>query len=152
MVCSGAKAVLDLPLTLEVLESYGVPVVAIGTRNLPAFYSVDSGLRSPAHVQDLEAAGNVVRAWRQVDAGNGMLLTVPVPADSALDPDEAAAVVERAVAEADERGIAGHELTPYLLRRIVELTDGRALRANKALLINNAEMAARLSKQAGDAD
>lgn len=145
VVCAGAKSILDLPLTLEALETQGVPVVGLGTRNFPAFYVADSGVAMSAHVESIDDALGVLRAWRQLDMGHGILITVPVPEKDALDAVEVSWAIEQAVREADERGVAGHQLTPFLLKRVVELTDGRALAANKALLPNNARTAAKLA-------
>jgi len=147
VVCAGAKSILDLPRTLEVLETQGVPVVGLGTRNLPAFYVADSGLELPGYVENIDDAIDVLRAWRQLDAGNGILITVPVPQKSALDRDEISAAIDGAVREADEQAVFGNQLTPFLLKRVVELTGGRALSANKALLLNNAETAAVLARR-----
>ncbi len=147
VVCAGAKSILDLPRTLEVLETQGVPVIGLGTRNLPAFYVADSGLDLPACVENIDGALDVLRAWRRLDAGNGILITVPVPEKSALDHDEVSAAIDEAVREADEQAVFGNQLTPFLLKRVVELTDGRALAANKALLLNNAETAAVLARR-----
>jgi len=148
-VCAGAKAILDLRLTLEVLESQGVAVVGLGTSNLPAFFTRDSGLPLPYSVETVDEAADVLRAWRDLETDSGLLVTVPVPEHSALDPAEAERAVSRAVRDADDRGISGSALTPYILQRVVELTEGRSLRANKALLLNNAGTAARLARKAG---
>ena len=147
-VCAGAKSILDLPLTLEVLESQGVTVLGLGTTNLPAFFTRDSGLPLPYSVETEDEAADVLRAWRDLDSGSGLLVTVPVPALSALDPAEAEQAVAQAVRDADEYGISGNKLTPYILQRVAELTEGRSLIANKALLLNNATTAARLARKA----
>jgi len=148
VVCAGAKSILDLPLTLEVLETQGVPIVGLGAPNLPAFYAADSGLKLPAYVEHIDDAVDVLRAWSQLDAGNGILITVPVPEEFALDADEVAVAIEEAVREADEQGVFGSQLTPFMLKRVVELTNGRALAANKALLLHNAKTAAMLARKA----
>ena len=142
VVCAGAKSILDLELTLEVLETHGVPVVGVGTDRLPAFYVRDSGLPVP------KTAG-ILSAWRDLDAGNGLLFTVPVPEEAALSEDLAEHAIARAVAEADERGIRGNAITPWILRRVVDLTDGGSLAANKSLLVNNARVAAEIAVGAG---
>src|SRR5690606_17363808 len=147
-VCAGAKSILDLPLTLEVLESQGVTVLGLGTSNLPAFFTRDSGLPLPYSVETVDEAADVVRAWRDLEAESGLLVTVPVPAESALDPAEAEHAVAQAVRDADEYGISGNKLTPYILKRVVELTEGRSLIANKSLLLNNARTAALLARKA----
>ncbi len=146
VVCAGAKSILDLSLTLEVLETQGVPIVGLGTRNFPAFYVADSGLELPAYAATIEDAIKVLRTWKQLDAGNGILIAVPVPEANSLRPDEVSSAIELAVCEADEQAVIGNQLTPFLLKRVVELTEGRALAANKALLMNNARTAAVLAK------
>jgi pseudouridine-5'-phosphate glycosidase len=148
-VCAGAKSILDLALTLEVLESQGVTVLGLGTSNLPAFFARDSGLKLPCSVDTVDEAADVLRAWRELDPDSGILVTVPVPKAQALDPAEAEYAIEQAVRDADEYGIGGNRLTPYILQRVVELTDGRSLAANKSLLINNASIAAILARKAG---
>jgi pseudouridine-5'-phosphate glycosidase len=148
-VCAGAKSILDLPLTLEVLESQGVAVLGLGTSNLPAFFTRDSGLPLPYSVETVDEAADVLRAWRDLEGDSALLVTVPVPEDSALGPAEAERAVSQAVRDADERGISGNRLTPYILQRVVEVTEGRSLGANKALLLNNARIAALLARKAG---
>jgi pseudouridine-5'-phosphate glycosidase len=145
VVCSGAKSILDLPLTLEMLETQGVPVVGVGTPNLPAFYSRDSGLTLPGSVDDVVGAARVYRVWHETGMDNGLLLTVPVPVEAALPASELEAIIERAVADADEQGISGGWVTPFVLSRVVELTGGRSMAANKALLLNNASVAAAIA-------
>jgi pseudouridine-5'-phosphate glycosidase len=149
VVCAGAKSILDLPLTLEVLESQGVTLLGLGTANLPAFFARDSGLRLPHFVQTADEAADVLRAWKELETPAGMLVTVPVPEEAALAPAEAEYAIEQAVRDADEYGIRGARLTPYILQRVVELTEGRSLAANKALLLNNATTAAILARKAG---
>lgn len=148
VVCAGAKSILDLPMTMEVLESQGVPIIGLGTANLPAFFARDSGLPLPHSVSTTEEAADLLRAWHDLEAGNGMLITVPVPEEHAIDGVEAEHAIAKAVAEADAAGISGARLTPFILGRVVELTGGRSLDANKALLRNNARVAAVLARQA----
>jgi len=148
-VCAGAKSILDLPLTLELLESQGVTVLGLGTSTLPAFFARDSGLKLPYAVDTVDEAADVLHAWRELDSESGILVMVPVPQAQALDPAEVEYAIEQAVRDADEYGIGGNRLTPYILQRVVELTDGRSLAANKALLINNASIAAILARKAG---
>lgn len=154
VVCAGAKSILDLELTLEVLETQGVPVVGVGTSVLPAFYVRDSGFSVPTVAADVAEAAKILDGWRSLDAGNGLLFTVPVPEGAEVPPAEAEAAIARAVKEADERGVRGNAITPWVLARVVELTGGQSLDANKALLINNArtaaEIAARASQSAGE--
>lgn len=143
VVCAGAKLVLDLPKTLERLETLGVPVVGFRTDELPAFYVRSSGLRLAHRVDDPLAAARVVR--EQLSRGAGLLVAVPIPDADAIDRDEAEREVERAVAAAKRDGVSGAALTPYLLRALGELTTGRTLAANVALLRNNARVAAAIA-------
>ena len=148
VVCAGPKAILDVPATIEYLETRGVPVLAVGQGEVPGFYARSSGIAAPVSAPDLEAAAAIVAA--QLDLGlGGILVCVPVPAADALPDEVARAAVEQAVAEAVSAGIAGPALTPWLLGRIAELTDGASIRANTALIVNDArvagDLAARLS-------
>ena len=145
VVCAGPKAILDVPATLEVLETRGVPVVAIGQEELPGFYARSAGIAAPFSVPDVAAAAALVRAHLDLGLGSGVLLCVPVPEEAALPADMAIDAVERAVREAHEAGISGPTVTPWLLGRIAELTDGRSLRANTALIVNDARMAGELA-------
>ncbi|HEX9437071.1 MAG TPA: pseudouridine-5'-phosphate glycosidase [Candidatus Limnocylindria bacterium] len=145
VVCSGAKLVLDLPRTLEVLETLGVPVVGFGTDELPAFYVRSSGLRLPHRVDDAASAARIGRI--QLGRGAGIVIAVPVPEAQALDHAEAEREVERAVERAEAAGVSGAALTPYLLRALGEGTAGRALAANVALLEHNAAVAAAIAKE-----
>ncbi len=145
VVCSGAKAILDLPATREVLETQGVPVIGYGTDAMPAFYSRSSGLPVDLRVDGPAEAAAIVRARRGLALQTGLLVTVPVPAADELPADVADAAIARATAEADAQGIHGPEATPWLLARVVELTEGASLRANVALLENNAGVAATIA-------
>ncbi len=145
VVCAGPKALLDVPNTLEVLETRGVPVVAIGQADLPGFYSRSAGIPAPHAVADVEAAAALVETHLELGLGSGVLLCVPPPADVALPEAEARSAVERANADAEAAGIHGPDLTPWLLARIATITEGRSVRANTALIANNARMAGRLA-------
>lgn len=140
VVCAGAKLVLDLPLTLERLETLGVPVVGWRTDELPAFYARSSGLPLAHRADDALAAARIARA--QLARGAGLILAVPIPEDDAIDAGEAGREVDAALARATAAGISGAALTPYLLAGLGEATSGRTLRANVALLRNNARVAA----------
>jgi len=144
VVCAGPKAILDVPATLEVLETRGVPVVAIGTDELPGFFSRGSGIPAPLVVPD-EAAAAALAAAHLALLGSGLLICVAVPAADELPRPEATAAIARATAEAQAAGIHGPALTPWVLRRVGDLTDGRSVRANTALIINDARVAARLA-------
>ncbi|MFZ1397521.1 MAG: pseudouridine-5'-phosphate glycosidase [Candidatus Promineifilaceae bacterium] len=146
VVSSGAKSILDLPATREVLETHGVPIIGYGTDELPAFFARSSGLPVDIRLDTPDAVARVMQAHRQTGLQNGLLITVPVPAADACDPDMVEAAISQATAEADGQGIHGPASTPWLLRRVVELTDGLSLRANVALLRNNGYVAATIAK------
>ena len=140
VVCAGPKAILDVPATLEYLETRGVPVVTIGQPELPGFFARASRVQSPLMVADASAAARL--AGIQLTMGlAGILVCVPVPEDQALSSGVATEAIERAVREAEESLVAGPALTPWLLARIAELTDGASVRANTALIVNNARVA-----------
>lgn len=144
VVSAGAKLVLDLALTLERLETLGVPVLGYGTDEFPAFYVRSSGLRLQHRVNDAMGAARIVR--EQLARGAGILIAVPVPAEAALERDQVESQVKRAIADAERDGVRGAELTPYLLRALGEATNYRALDANIALLRSNAKVAAQLAQ------
>jgi pseudouridylate synthase len=145
VVCAGAKAILDLPATLEWLETWGVPVVGYGTDEFPAFYSRSSGLPVDVRVDTPEEAAAIVEAKRRLGLPGGVLICAPVPEEHELPADEANAAIEQALAEADAQGVRGKAITPFLLARIVELTGERSLRANLALLENNVRIGAQIA-------
>ena len=141
VVCAGPKAILDVPNTLEVLETRGVPVVAVGQPELPGFYARSAGIAAPHSAADVAAAADLVATHLELGLGSGILVCVPVPADVALPEAVARDAVERANADAEAAGIHGPELTPWLLARIAAITDGASVRANTALIVNNARAA-----------
>ena len=145
VVCAGPKAILDVPATLEYLETQGVPVISVGQDELPGFFAPSSGVRAPSTTVDLAGAARVAAAHLGLGLGSGVLVCVPVPADLALPDDVARDAVARAIADADAAGIGGPALTPWLLARIAELTDGASVRANTALIVNDAREAGRLA-------
>jgi pseudouridine-5'-phosphate glycosidase len=145
VVCAGPKAILDVPATLEYLETRGVPVVAIGTDEMPGFWSRGSGIPAPASVRDVAAAARLVTTHRSLGLGSGLLLCVPVPAADEYPLADARAAVERAIADAATAGIEGPALTPWLLARIAEITEGGSVRANVALIVNNSLVAGQLA-------
>mgnify|MGYP002713111317 CR=1 FL=1 len=145
VVCSGAKSILDLPLTLETLETQGVPVIGYGVDSLPSFYSRESGLPIDQRVDSAEDAAKIVRAMFDLDMGHGVLITVPVPAEYELDGQVAEEAIEQATREADEQGISGKYVTPFVLARVAALTGDRSKRANTALLVNNGKTAAMIA-------
>jgi pseudouridine-5'-phosphate glycosidase len=141
VVCSGAKSILDLPLTLEALETNGVAVIGYQTKELPAFFTRSSGLALDNRLDRPEQVAAVIKARRSLDLQSGLLVTVPVPAADAFDSQEAEEAIIRATLEADAAGIAGPAATPWLLSRINELTGGRSMKANISLLKNNGKVA-----------
>jgi pseudouridine-5'-phosphate glycosidase len=146
VVCAGAKAILDLPLTLEVLETHGVPVVGYGCAEFPAFYSRSSGLPLDVRCDTVEEIAAMIRVREQLGFRTGMLITNPIPATDELPAEIAEAAIQQALQEADAQGIRGKETTPFLLARVSELSGDRSRAANIALLKNNARVAAQIAK------
>jgi len=146
VVCAGAKAILDLPRTRERLETLGVPVIGYGVDELPAFYTRSSGLAVDARCDTPEEVAAIWKAHRQLGLRTGMLVAAPVPEEAALDEDVANAAIEEALAAADAAGVKGKGITPFLLAHIAEHTGEAALRANLALLENNARLAAAIAR------
>jgi pseudouridine-5'-phosphate glycosidase len=146
VVCAGAKAILDLPLTLESLETKGVPIIGYQTDELPAFYSRQSGLPVDVRVDAPQEVVAIIRAREEMGLGGGMLVTVPVPAEAEWPAAEAQAIINQALADADQEGIRGKALTPYLLQRVSDLSGERSKKANIALLLNNARVAAHIAR------
>lgn len=142
IVSSGAKSILDLPATREVLETNGVTIIGYGTDELPAFFATSSGLPVDQRLDTPEQVAAVIKARNEMGLQQAILVTVPVPEADAMDRDEAEAAIEQANREADEAGIYGPAATPWLLTRMLHLTDGRSIKANIALLRNNARVAA----------
>ncbi len=141
VVCAGPKAILDLPLTLEYLETHGVPVLGYGTDRLPAFYTRDSGLLVDARVDTPEEVARVAAAKRDLGLEGGILVAVPVPEDMALPAGEVDALIATALDRASRAGIGGKRLTPFLLDALYHATGGRTLDTNVALVRNNARVA-----------
>ncbi len=145
VVCSGAKSILDLPLTLEWLETHGVPVLGYDTDEFPAFYSRHSGLPVDARVDTPEEAARIIRTKWELGLEGGVLVTVPVSEEAELPRELAERAIEQALTEAEKRGVKGKALTPFLLSEMARLTEGRSMVANVALLRNNAAVAARIA-------
>lgn len=138
VISAGVKSILDIGRTLEVLETLGVPVVGFGTDEFPAFFSRSSGLPVPMRVDTGDDVAALMRASFGLGLGRGISIANPVPAEDEMPRADVDAVVERALADGAARGITGKDITPYLLGRLVELSDGRSLRTNLALVRNNA--------------
>jgi pseudouridine-5'-phosphate glycosidase len=145
IVCSGAKAILDLRATLEWLETWGVPVVGYQTQEFPAFYSRESGLPLEARADAPQEAAAIARALWDSGATTGMLLCSPCPADAARPASEMESAIAQAIREAESEGIHGKGVTPFLLKRVSDLTGGNSQTANLALLRNNARVAAQVA-------
>ena len=142
VVCAGAKAILDLGLTLEYLETKGVPVIGYGTEELPAFYSRKSGFKVDYRLDTPEELAGVYFAKQDMGLKGGMLVTNPIPEQFAMDDQVINKAIDQAVAESVEQGIKGKESTPFLLARVAELTGGDSLESNIQLVYNNAKVAA----------
>jgi len=143
VICAGAKSILDLGLTLEYLETKGVPVIGYGTDELPAFYTRQSGLKVDYRIDTPEDLAAAFQAKLEMGLQGGMLVTNPIPEEYSMDPDVINAAIDRALAEAAAQGIRGKETTPFLLAKIKDLTGGDSLASNIQLVLNNARLAAR---------
>ncbi|MHB1340976.1 MAG: pseudouridine-5'-phosphate glycosidase [Coriobacteriia bacterium] len=145
VVCAGAKSVLDLGLTLEYLETHGVPVLGFATDEFPAFYTRSSGFGVDARVETPEEIAAVLRVRRELGLAGGVVIANPIASEHEIPHAEIDAVIERALAEADASGVRGKDVTPFLLGRIHELTGGRSETANKELVYSNVRLAARIA-------
>lgn len=146
VVSSGAKAILDLPRTLEVLETHGVPIIGMGTSTLPAFYSRSSGLPIDIRVETPQEAAEIIATAGRLGMTHGILIAVPVPEADEMPAEIAERAIEQATKEADEQNVSGKAVTPFVLARVSELTEGYSRRANIALLVNNARVAAQIAR------
>ncbi len=145
VVAAGAKAILDIPKTLEVLETQGVPVIAYGQDSLPAFWSATSDLIAPLRMDDPDTIARAHQTRQQMGLPGGQLITNPIPRADEIPAATLAPIIAQAQAEADAQGVSGKGVTPFLLQRIFELTEGRSLTANIALVRNNARLAAQIA-------
>jgi pseudouridine-5'-phosphate glycosidase len=152
VVCAGAKAILDLPKTLEVLETKGVPVVTFGQDDFPAFWSRSSGLKSPLRLDGADRIAAFQRAREAFGIAGGMLIGNPVPEKNEIPSAEMEGYIAQALARAEAQGISGKTVTPFLLASIFEITEGRSLTTNIALVENNARLAARIALALGNAN
>ena len=143
VICAGAKSILDLGLTLEYLETKGVPVIGYGTEELPAFYTRKSGFKVDYRVDSPEELAAIFKAQQEMGLGGGMLVTNPIPEAYSMDPMRINKAIDEAVAEAQQRGIHGKETTPFLLAKIKDITGGDSLASNIQLVLNNARLAAK---------
>ena len=147
VVCAGAKAILDLPLTLEYLETMGVPVLGYKTEELPAFYTAHSGLKVDYKLENAKEAAMAMFEKEQNNLQGGILITNPIPEEYSMDKDVIDSAINKALKMADEQGIKGKETTPFLLKTIVELTGGDSLESNIKLVLNNAAVGAEIIKE-----
>ncbi len=143
VICAGAKSILDLGLTLEYLETKGVPVIGYGTEELPAFYTRRSGFKVDYRLDTPEELAAAFRAKLEMGLVGGMLVTNPIPEEYSMDPGRINAAIDQALAECAEKGIKGKDTTPFLLARIKDITGGDSLASNIQLVLNNARLAAR---------
>ena len=146
VVCAGAKAILDLPRTLEVLETHGVPVVGYGTSEFPAFYTRESGLGVDFRMDDAAGVAALMRAKWELGLEGGIVVANPIPPEHAMAGVEMRDVIDEALREADEQGVRGKDVTPFLLAQIVAKTGGRSLQANIALVKNNGRVGAAIAR------
>ncbi|MGL4438640.1 MAG: pseudouridine-5'-phosphate glycosidase, partial [Bosea sp. (in: a-proteobacteria)] len=149
VVCAGAKAILDLPKTFEMLETLGVPVIGYGTDNLPAFWSRDGGIPSPIRLDSAAEIAAMLVTRRALGLEGGALVCNPVPLSDEIPADEVSVFVSRALSDAKVSGVTAKAVTPYLLSRVLELTGGRSLKTNVALIRNNARLAAEIAVALG---
>ncbi|HAO61454.1 MAG TPA: pseudouridine-5-phosphate glycosidase [Erysipelotrichaceae bacterium] len=145
VVCAGAKAILDLPLTLEYLETFGVPVLGYQSDQLAAFYSRESGLKVDANMKDCDQIADVVLAKRNFGLRGGVLISNPIPKEYDMDPIVINQAIATALAQMNEQGVKGNEVTPFLLAKVKELTGGDSLESNIALIKNNAVVGAQIA-------
>ena len=145
VVCAGAKAILDLPATMEYLETQGVPVIGYQTDELPAFYSISSGIKLKARADSAEEAAQIAKAHWELGLEGGILLVVPPPADMAIEREVVEDWIGQALAQAERDGIQGNAITPYLLEKVSAFSEGRSMQTNIALLKNNARVAAEVA-------
>jgi len=147
VICAGAKSILDLGLTLEYLETKGVPVIGYGTDELPAFYTRRSGFKVDYRIDTPEELAAAFLAAREMGMRGGMLVTNPIPEKYSMDPERINAAIDQAIAEAGEQGVHGKETTPFLLARVKDITGGDSLASNIQLVLNNARLAAAVARK-----
>ncbi|GHV68965.1 pseudouridine-5'-phosphate glycosidase [Spirochaetia bacterium] len=145
VVCAGAKSILDIPLTLEYLETAGVSVLGYQTGEFPSFYIRSSGCAVDYRIENPEEAARIFKTKQELGIKNGVLITVPIPEKDAMDPAYISSCIEDALAQAKKQGIRGKATTPFLLAELHEKTGGKSVAANKALVFNNARVAARIA-------
>lgn len=147
VVSAGVKSILDIPNTLEYLETKGVPVVAFNTSEFPAFYNSKSGVKAPIRIDTTKEVAKVLQTNLKLNLGSGMLVSVPIPEDEEMNSAEINKAIAQGILEVEEKNIKGKDITPYLLERIVELTEGKSLESNIALILNNAKIGAQIAAE-----
>ena len=147
VVCAGCKSILDLNLTMEYLETKGVPVFGFKTHELPAFYTSKSGIYLEYSLDDYSQAARVIKEQRDNNISNGILITNPILKEDEMDPQLIESIIQKAIVKADSLSIKGKDITPFLLKNIVEMTNGESLKANIALILNNAKVGANIAKE-----
>lgn len=147
VVCAGAKSILDVPATLEALETLGVPVAGYKTRSFPLFYSAQSNFALESSFNEVEGLAELVRIHFETSKAGGVLVVTPVPAEYAVEPKQLEAWVSKALEEASRQGVVGKRVTPFLLEQLEHASQGKTLEANRALIFNNAKLAAQLAGQ-----
>lgn len=145
VVCAGAKSILDLNLTMEYLETKGVPVIGFGTDELPAFYTRKSGIKVPWRLDAPEQIADAINASREIGYAGGMLVVNPIPEQYSMDADVINKAIDEAIEDANRKGIKGKETTPFLLAKIKDITGGSSLDANIQLVYNNVRLAAKIA-------
>ncbi len=145
VVCAGVKSILDIPKTLEYLETQRVPIIAHGSDDFPAFFTRSSGCKADHRLNSAEEIAKAMALHLALGSGTGILIANPIPEEDALTPEFINGTIEAAVKEAADQGVGGKDVTPFLLARINELSEGRSLKANIALVLNNAKLAARMA-------
>lgn len=145
VVCAGVKSILDIPKTLEYLETQRVPIIAHGSDDFPAFFTRSSGCKADHRLNSAEEIAKAMALHHALGSGTGILIANPIPEEDALTPEFINGTIEAAVKEAADQGVGGKNVTPFLLARINELSEGRSLKANIALVLNNAKLAARMA-------
>ena len=146
VVCAGAKSILDIGLTLEYLETKGVPVIGYKTKELPAFYTRKSGFEVDYEIDTAEEIAAILRAKVDMNVGGGMLVANPIPTEYSMDKDYIDGMIDKAIGEAEDKGVKGKEITPFLLDRIQKITDVNSLFSNIQLVFNNAQLAAKIAE------
>jgi len=145
VICAGAKAILDLPLTLQYLETFGVPVLGYQSENLAAFYSRDSGLKLDVRVESAEEIAKIVKAKRDFGLDGGILISNPIPIEYAMESTEINRAIDEALIEMENSDIKGKNVTPFLLAKIKDVTEGKSLASNIELVKNNARIGAQVA-------